>query len=377
MTCVHDNRFLLPAWGISLTLHGIAVVLAVLFAGQVRPIVQEEPFKWDVALVETENTESVSEATSEPAPVPAEKMVPRPVEAPRIVARRPVEPPPDTVMHRVAPQQTVQMVHPEAQPPKPIEQREEPIPPLKTEPATPPVKPAEEKKAEPIQQQVVESPKTQPDPVTPAKEPEPVQSAEPVIAQHQPVTSPPSAAVETRPIETPAKPSAPQPVVSSSPAEPAPPVSSPPASAASEAPLQTAKAAPGPAHQEVPKETAKDAPGPEAREAPVQTAKAAPGPETKTDHRWLAESLWRRVAELKRYPSSARLNGQEGKVVLKAVIRSDGHLIDVTVQKSSGHQILDAAAIEAVKLACPLHMKHAIHKPEIVVSLPIVYSLAN
>jgi len=110
----------------------------------------------------------------------------------------------------------------------------------------------------------------------------------------------------------------------------------------------------------------------------VQTAKVpAPAAETKTDHRWLAESLWRRVAELKRYPSSARLNGQEGKVILKAVIRSDGHLAEVSVQKSSGHAILDTAAIEAVKLACPLHMKHAINKPEIVVSLPIVYSLAN
>ncbi len=95
----------------------------------------------------------------------------------------------------------------------------------------------------------------------------------------------------------------------------------------------------------------------------MQMAKAAPGPDTKVDHRWLAESLWRRVAELKRYPASARLNGQEGKVILKAVIRSDGHLAEVTVQKSSGHHILDTAAIEAVRLACPLHMKHAIGKP--------------
>jgi protein TonB len=52
-------------------------------------------------------------------------------------------------------------------------------------------------------------------------------------------------------------------------------------------------------------------------------------------------------------------------------------LADVFVQQSSGHSALDAAAIEAVKLACPLHMKHAIGKPQIVVSLPIVYSLAN
>ncbi len=108
-------------------------------------------------------------------------------------------------------------------------------------------------------------------------------------------------------------------------------------------------------------------------EAPAMQMAKAPA----SDHRWLAESLWRRVAELKRYPNSARMNGQEGKVILKAVIRSDGHLVDVSVQKSFGYHVLDEAAIEAVKLACPLHMKHAIGKPQIVVSLPIVYSLAH
>ncbi len=112
--------------------------------------------------------------------------------------------------------------------------------------------------------------------------------------------------------------------------------------------------------------------------APGEMAKTqVSGPEAKVDNRWLAESLWRRVAELKRYPNSARMNGQEGKVILKAVIRSDGQLADVFVQKSSGYSALDQAAIEAVKLACPLHMKHAIGKPQIVMSLPIVYSLAN
>ena len=234
-------------------------------------------------------------------------------------------------MHRVAPQQTVQMVHPQAQPTKPVEQREEPVPPLKTEPVTPPVRPVQEKTAEPVEQ-IVEAPKPQPESVTAFREADPV-----------PPAGQPTEAVESRPMEPLAKPSAPEPFVSS--AESAPAVSSPPHSAP--------------------------------QEAPMQTAKAAPGPEVKVDHRWLAESLWRRVAELKRYPSSARLNGQEGKVILKAVIRADGHLAEITVQKSSGHQILDAAAIEAVKLACPLHMKHAIGKPEIVVSLPIVYSLAN
>ena len=64
--------------------------------------------------------------------------------------------------------------------------------------------------------------------------------------------------------------------------------------------------------------------------------------------------LWRRVADLKRYPSSARMNGEEGKVIVKAVIRSDGHLADVSVKKSSGHELLDAAAAAELGLI-PLH----------------------
>ena len=334
MTAVSDNRILAHGWAVSLTLHGIVVTLAVLFAAQVRPVVQEEPFKWDVALVESAITDAPPESTPQPeAQVATQPVVP--AARPKARSTPPVQPPPDTAMHRVAPQQTVQMVHPEAPPPTPLAQREEPPPPIKTESVSPPVTPVPEKIVEPVEQQLVEVPKTMPEPVVPTKEPEPVQSSEPVIAQRQPAT-PPAETVESRPSETPA-PSAPAPARADSapPANPAP------------------------------------------QEAPVQTAKAVPGTDVKADHRWLAESLWRRVAELKRYPSSARLNGQEGKVILKAVIRSDGHLAEVSVQKSSGHQILDAAAMEAVKLACPLHMKHAIGKPEIVVSLPIVYSLAN
>jgi periplasmic protein TonB len=233
----------------------------------------------------------------------------------------------------------LQMVHPQAQPTKPVEQREEPVPPLKTEPVTPPVRPVQEKTAEPVEQ-IVEAPKPQPEPATSLREADPVPPADPVIGHAQPTE-----AVESRPMETPAKPSGPEPLISSAPAEPAPAVPSPPHSAP--------------------------------QEAPIQTAKAAQRTDLKVDHSWVGESLRRRVAELQRYPSSARLNGQEGKVILKAVIRSDGHLAEITVQKSSGHQILDAAAIELVKLACPLHMKHAINAPKVVLNVPIVYVLAN
>ncbi|MGZ8386405.1 MAG: TonB family protein [Nitrospira sp.] len=287
MTSTSDNQFFLPAWGISLALHGLAVGLALAFVSQVKPVLQEDMFQWDVSLVQEARPDSKSEpvksamASEHP---PAKKALP-----PQI---KPVS-------------EVSQIV-------TPIEPRVE-IPQLRDEP---------------IEQRMVEVAEPKAEPVVEAKEPEPVA----VLATTEPVEAP---AVQHETV-----------LAASTPLhEPSAELSS--------------------------REAAEDV-------APVQVAKApAPGPEAKLDHRWLAESLWRRVAELKRYPNSARMNGQEGKVILKAVIRSDGQLADVFVLKSSGYAALDMAAMEAVKLACPLHMKHAIGKPQIVVSLPIVYSLAN
>lgn len=126
------------------------------------------------------------------------------------------------------------------------------------------------------------------------------------------------------------------------------------------------------------KSAAGDVREPVGRDADQVVAKSAVSqPAAKADYRWLAESLYRRIAELKRYPNAARLNGWEGKVVLRAVIKADGHLADLRVQTSSGFDALDEAALETVRQACPLHLKHALGRPEVVVSLPIVYSLSN
>lgn len=114
------------------------------------------------------------------------------------------------------------------------------------------------------------------------------------------------------------------------------------------------------------------------RESVPQVAMATrPTPAVKVDYGWLAESLRRRLAELKRYPSAARLNGWEGKVVLRAVIRADGHLSEVKVHRSSGYESLDNAAMEAIRLVCPLHMTKAIGAAEVAVYVPMVYSLGS
>jgi periplasmic protein TonB len=289
MTSANGNRFFLPAWGLSLTLHGLAVGLAFAFVAQVKPVLQEDLFQWDVALVQEARPDSQSEPVK--SAMASEQLSAKKALPPQI---KPVS-------------KVSQIV-------TPIEPKVE-IPQLRDEP---------------VEQRMVEVAEPKGEPVVEAKEPESV-----------------AVAGTTEPVEAP--PAQREAVVGSSVSTPSPEVS-----LAQETPVQV----PSPSNG--------------VDTSPVQMAKAPA-----SDHRWLAESLWRRVAELKRYPNSARMNGQEGKVILKAVIRSDGYLADVSVQKSSGYNVLDEAAIEAVKLACPLHMKHAIGKPQIVVSLPIVYSLAN
>ena len=63
--------------------------------------------------------------------------------------------------------------------------------------------------------------------------------------------------------------------------------------------------------------------------------------------------------------------------MLRAVIRADGHLAEVKVHRSSGHETLDNAAMEAIRLACPLHMHQPLGTSEVAVFIPIVYSLGS
>lgn len=94
-----------------------------------------------------------------------------------------------------------------------------------------------------------------------------------------------------------------------------------------------------------------------------------------TDYTWLADSLGRRVTEINRYPDDSRRNGWEGKVVLRVTIGTEGGLRDVTVQNSSGYEPLDQAAQEDVRQACPIPLQREIHRPEVTITLPVIYRL--
>ena len=98
-------------------------------------------------------------------------------------------------------------------------------------------------------------------------------------------------------------------------------------------------------------------------------------PTVKADYGWLVKALLGRIDELKNYPHMARINHWEGKVILRAVIRSDGQVLMVDVQESSGRSILDNDAIETLRKASPLKLEQPLGKPQVAILMPISYAL--
>jgi protein TonB len=108
---------------------------------------------------------------------------------------------------------------------------------------------------------------------------------------------------------------------------------------------------------------------------PAQTSSIVGSPIQRSDYAWLSETIMRRMHELKRYPADARLDRAEGRVVLKAVIRSNGSVDAIEVFQSSGHQSLDKAAVDLLNLAAPFHFPRPMEKPQMTVKIPMSYRL--
>jgi protein TonB len=109
--------------------------------------------------------------------------------------------------------------------------------------------------------------------------------------------------------------------------------------------------------------------------AGVQTVPVRSSPAPQRDYGWLAETLRDRIEELKRYPPMARMNNWQGKVVLKFVVKEDGTVENLEVVQSSGHAVLDEAAMETIRRASPLPLKHELGKPRVTFQFPISYTL--
>ncbi|HSE57626.1 MAG TPA: energy transducer TonB [Nitrospiraceae bacterium] len=108
---------------------------------------------------------------------------------------------------------------------------------------------------------------------------------------------------------------------------------------------------------------------PQPVERPVLTRSVLP------DYGWLSEALRDKIERTKRYPAVARANRWQGQVLVQFNVRRDGHLVDPRVAESSGYAVLDHAALETVRAASPVTLRHGLEQPTVLVSLPLTYQL--
>jgi periplasmic protein TonB len=183
-----------------------------------------------------------------------------------------------------------------------------------------------------------------PVPPTPLVDPSPPLASTPqqapavVEAQQEPLlAAPQTAPMELPPLEPlPALQPQPSPKLASRtspPRKPArmPPVPSPPAAATAEAtPAVEAAVAP-----------------------PTSAAPAIERPQAIDDPAY-ATTLLRHLERFREYPRAARVRRLEGVALVRLAFGRDGHLLDARIERSSGHEALDDAALETIGRASPL-----------------------
>lgn len=328
-------------WLISIGLHGSLVLGALVLLQQMQLALLEEPFEWNVAMVQPAATPQTPTAANESPPIPP---TPKPSQ---VLASSPPE---------SAPAQPLPSpVAPAPAPPIPTH-----ITPPRTEPAPPP----------PIQTVAPSKPDPAPEPIREEPRPQPPAA----VKSHE---TPPSTAPADMP--TPAHSEAPpEPLPASTPANiatnaPAPaPVPPEPVRTQIEAPQQ-ALPAPG---RTADASTAIDQPA-----TPTTTEVAALTPPAqsstaKPDDGWLSALMGKWIADLeKHYPATLRLEGVQGKVVLVAMLHENGTLTDVKVAKSSGNTVLDQAAIADVEHGPPIKLSRPLGRPQRPIKFSISYDL--
>ncbi|WP_104744581.1 energy transducer TonB family protein [Helicobacter acinonychis] len=78
------------------------------------------------------------------------------------------------------------------------------------------------------------------------------------------------------------------------------------------------------------------------------------------------------ISAKNRYPKMAQVRGIEGEILVSFVVNIDGSVTDIKVVKSNTTDILNHAALEAIKNAAPLFPKP---KEVVHLKIPIAYSL--
>lgn len=86
-------------------------------------------------------------------------------------------------------------------------------------------------------------------------------------------------------------------------------------------------------------------------------------------------SIREKIYSHKRYPKSAAMNGIEGETLVSFAVDNNGNIAYMEVKKSSGFEILNRAAVEAVKSAAPF-LPHSF-KETVRIEVPFRFRLNN
>ena len=89
-------------------------------------------------------------------------------------------------------------------------------------------------------------------------------------------------------------------------------------------------------------------------------------------------SIYRRVVRYKHYPPAARRLRLQGRVLVRMRIDRSGKLLAAEVKRSSGHAVLDRAALGIVRNAAPYAgMPTAYGKPSVKIVVPVDFRLES
>ena len=100
-----------------------------------------------------------------------------------------------------------------------------------------------------------------------------------------------------------------------------------------------------------------------------------PGGEPGSEYGAYLAHVRRRIQESLQYPLAARRRGLRGTVHLEILIKPDGGISAVSVTSSSSHQVLDEAALEAVRGLAPQPFPSGLMPRLLRVRLPVVFDL--
>lgn len=89
-----------------------------------------------------------------------------------------------------------------------------------------------------------------------------------------------------------------------------------------------------------------------------------------------ARKLARHVAQYKYYPHSARRSRLQGKIIVAFTLNAHGFLYDSRIVQSSGHPLLDDAALETLRRAQPFPPPpEGFTRPQLSFQIPLRYTI--